>query len=184
MSSSVDLNRLRETVLMNQNLGEATPENIENKVFVDKDGKIIQGSEKLSNKRNLSEVPQETFASRHTEERRVVKKYLPENTLEIETNEGVKGWVYGFVNDFNQTFSMFAFYDGSYYQVLVLAPEIEAQWKSPHTGHLFSNGKICFGSNFNSGCKTLQDAFSKSVLWSNGISVALENGYFPFSVNQ
>jgi hypothetical protein len=80
---------------------------------------------------------------------------------------------------------MFAYFDGSYYQVVVLDPPIEEQYCSPHTGHIFRDGRICFGLNNNSGRASLKDAYAKSVLWAAGMSTMLCSGNetFPFSIN-
>lgn len=79
---------------------------------------------------------------------------------------------------------MFAYYDGAHYQVYVISPKLEDYWKNPHTGHIFADGRICFGVDYGSGQPTLKEAFAKSVLWANGISIARNGGGpFPFSAN-
>lgn len=79
---------------------------------------------------------------------------------------------------------MFLYFDGAFYQVYVISPKLEDYWSNPHTGHIYPDGRICFGSEFGNGQPTLREAFAKSVLWANGISVARHGGgQFPFSAN-
>jgi len=181
MSSNLDLNRLRDTVIRSQNNSESKPSRQLNKIFVDNEGKIHQGSSDTSNRPELSEVPQDTFADRTSNEKQIVSRYMPNNTKHLITDEGISGWVYNFTCEFGDSYTMFAYYDGNYYQVLVLEPKVERKWNSAHTGHIFSDGRICFGEEYDSGLPSLQDAYSKSVLWANGLSVAVRTGHFPFS---
>lgn len=183
MSNNVDLNRLRDTIIQNQNSSDPRPTEQNNKVFVDRDGKIREGDKTNTSDSGLSEVPQETFASRLSEERSVVNSFMPRNTKKFITDEGIEGWLYDFVTEFDDKYIMFAYYDGNYYQVLVVEPKVEGKWNSAHTGHIFSNGRICFGIGYDSGRPTLQEAYSKSVLWANGLSVAIRTDHFPFSNN-
>lgn len=184
VTNNVDLNRLRDIVRANQQTDEEKPADTDKKLWVTRDGKLAEGNQAQTNDRTLSEVPQDTFASRLESERAIVATKFPRNARELTTTEGVRGWVYSFVNEFGQEFTMFAYFDGNYYQVKVIDPVLEAEWQSPHTGHLWSDGRICFGSSYGSGRCNLADAYSKSVLWANGISVALHGGEFPFSINQ
>ena len=185
MSGNVDLNRLREMVIQNQQTNNERPSEQNKKVFVDRDGNIREGRNTSSNEAGLSEVPQATFASsRLVEETNYARSHMPRNTRKFVTDEGVTGWVYEFDSEFKDNYCMFAYFDGSYYQVLVIQPKVEGKWNSAHTGHIFSDGRICFGSNYNSGMPTLKDAYAKSVLWANGLSVATRTDFFPFSANQ
>lgn len=187
MSNNLDLNRLRDTVLQNQNNDMTKPSQSVNKVFVDNEGKIHQGSEHNSNSA-MSEVPQDTFAnhsSRLETENWVINNYMPDNTQRLTSEEGVEGILYSFNCEYGNKYTMYAYYDGCHYQVAVLEPKVEEHWRSPHTGHIYSDGLICFGDDYNRGGRpSLQDAYSKSVLWATGLSVALETGHFPFSANQ
>jgi hypothetical protein len=184
MSKYLDLNRLRDTVIENQNDSSSKPSGSLKKVFVDNEGKIHEGSSDTSNKPHLSEVPQDTFADRVANEKQIVRRYMPNNTKSLITDEGISGWVYSFTCEFGDNYIMFAYYDGNYYQVSVIEPKVEGKWNSAHTGHIFSSGKICFRNKFDSGLPSLQDAYSKSVLWATGLSVAKRTEHFPFSNNQ
>lgn len=83
---------------------------------------------------------------------------------------------------------MSAYFDGQEYQVRVLSPRIpEDVGLTPdqlgiHECHLFPNGRICLNPPSN-GALTLQDAFSKSVIWATGFTTYCEIGQFPFSKN-
>jgi hypothetical protein len=178
----VSLDRLRDLVLQNQEGGMTKPSGDAQKIFVDREGRIVEGGQRTG--QQLSEVPQDIFAGRLEEDRSVVRQYLPKSTREFVTAEGATGWVYEIVSEFGDQYRMFVWYDGAYYQVLVLAPQLETYWQSPHTGHIFASGQICFGTEYASGRPTLRDAFTKSVLWANGISIARHgNTHFPFSIN-
>ena len=184
MSNNLDLNRLRDTVIRNQNDSKSKPPEQLNKVFIDSEGKIHEGGSGTSNRLELSEVPQDTFADRVLNEKDIVSRYMPKNTRMLTSDEGVSGWIYTFSCELNNDYTMFAYYDGNYYQVLVVEPKVEGEWSSAHTGHIFSDGRICFGDEYDSGLPSLQDAYSKSVLWATGLSVAINTGHFPFSNNQ
>lgn len=186
MSNQVDLNRLRANVLNNQTHDDPRPDDRSRQVFVDREGGIHLGNEVNSagEEHRLSRIPQETFAaSRHEWEQRVAATKMPRNTRPVTTREGVKGWLYDIRCELGNNYRLFAHFDGNYYQVVVVSPELEHHWNSPHTGHLYSDGRICFGRNYGSGQPTLEDAYAKSVLWANGISIALRTGKFPFSIN-
>ena len=52
-----------------------------------------------------------------------------------------------------------------------------------HAGHLYANGRLCLSQNGGSGQPTLEEAYSKSVLWATGMDVVLAGYPFPFSPN-
>lgn len=186
MTQQVDLNKLRETILRNQEQGKSLPARRDEKVYATQDGRIVTGdSVRPSEERQLSEVHQATFAAvttsngRRQSEQRIVNEKLPRNTRYLEV-DGVGGWYYKFNDEFGNLYEMFAYHDGSSYQVKVVYPEVEGQY-TPHNGHLFSDGRICFsGSGIVS---TLEQAYAKSVLWANGFTVFQQGNPFPFSLN-
>jgi hypothetical protein len=183
MSTNVDLNALRTRVIANQDTGNTRPVEASKSVVVDREGKIRLGDNPANSTGPETVVPQETFADRLQSDRMTARQFMPSNTRELTTQEGVTGFVYSFTTELADEFTLFAYFDGANYQVQVVKPEVEARFKSPHTGHLFSNGRICFGDNYGSGMPTLRDAFSKSVLWATGMSIAMRTGHFPFSNN-
>lgn len=135
---------------------------------------------------SLTEVMQDTFhAGWEKAERRIAETKMPANTRMVTTREGVRGWLYTFETEFRELYSMFAYFDGSFYQVKVISPEVECRFRSPHTGHLYTDGRICMGVGMNSGRRTLQDAYGKSVLWANGFNAMIRGNLeaFPFNYN-
>ena len=185
MSNAVDLNLLRANVLNNQASGDERPGDRSRQILVDREGGIRLSSDVDSpeEERRLSKVPQETFASRAEREQRVAATKMPRNTRTITTPDGVRGWLYHVRCELGSEYQLFAYYDGAHYQVMLVSPTLERHWHDPHTGHLYADGRICFGTRYNSGQPGLEDAYAKSVLWVNGISIALRTGTFPFSIN-
>jgi hypothetical protein len=179
----LDLNRLRETILENQQKNSALPARRDEKIYATPEGRIVSGeSARPEQERRLSEVHQGVFASLATRlqrDREIVIDKFPANTKPM-TVDGVNGWLYSIVDEFGQSYQLFAYHDGSVYQVQVVFPEVEGQY-SPHNGHLYSDGTICFGDEH--GLPTLEQAYAKSVVWANGFTVFLRTGKFPFSRN-
>jgi hypothetical protein len=182
MSKQVDLNALRDTIIASQKRKEDLPTATERKIMVDPNGKIQSGNN-TGNKKRLSEVHQGTFAvTRTAKEQMIVKEKFPRNTQLFEVN-GVKGWYYTFQDEFNQKYEMFAYFDGTAYQVKVVFPAVEGKYKSIHDCHLFRDGRICFGLQYAGGLTSLENAFAKSVLWANGFTIYVRTGQYPFSKN-
>ncbi len=181
----IDLNRLRETLLTNQANGEKNPNNPSKAIVVDKNGNIeFANNLRPGEERERAVVQQDVFHARFDDEQRTVNQFLPTNTR-YRTVDGVSGWHYSFSCEFSTHYEMFAYFDGSYYQVLVLSPEVEERFQSAHTGHIYKNGNICFGAEYDSGRPSLKEAYAKSVLWATGFSAMLHSGNatFPFSIN-
>ncbi len=116
-------------------------------------------------------------------DRRVVLEKMPGNTFEA-TVGGTTGWYYTIVNEFSDQFIFFACYDGSSYQVMLIEPKLEGRLGA-HESHLYSNGKLCLSDTADNGMPTLEQAYARSVVWSNGVSVILHDStaFFPFSIN-
>ncbi|MFO1440261.1 MAG: hypothetical protein U1F81_18205 [Verrucomicrobiaceae bacterium] len=186
MSQQIDLNLLRDTILSNQRQGLVNPTEPNKVVLVSREGQLSLGQQvSAEDQRNLSKVTQDTFHGRRENEQVIATTKMPRNTQKITTSENVEGWLYSFRCELGRDFKMFAYFDGSYYQVIVIEPVVESKYQSAHTGHIFSTGKICFGAGYNSGRPTLEEAYSKSVLWANGFSAMMDSGLatFPFSIN-
>ncbi len=175
MTRPVDLNEVRNRVMANRNNNTDFPSSPERMVFVDSEGNILTQTQPGQD-RNLSQVPQKTFAANLTLDRRVVAQKLPSDAREM-TVSGVTGWLYDITSEMGDRYTMFIFHDGSLYQVMVLFPEVAGHY-SPTEGHLFSNGCICL--NAEHGYSTLEQAYAKSVLWATGFSIYLRTGQFPF----
>jgi hypothetical protein len=75
---------------------------------------------------------------------------------------------------------MWAFFDGSLYQVVLISPEVERQGDS-HAQHLFRDGYLCLSPH--GGVRSLEHAYARSVLWANGYTAFRLTGQFPFSIN-
>ena len=187
MPRSVDLNQIRSLVFDNQREGIVDPQSPKATIVVDREGRLRTGDTLSQGESNqVSTVQMDTFhAGWDVAERRIVQSRMPDNTREVVSREGVRGWLYSFRTEFRDTYSMFAFFDGSFYQVLVIAPFVETRYRDPHTGHLYSNGRICMGLGMDSGRRTLAEAYAKSVLWANGFSAMIHGNLdkFPFNYN-
>ncbi|WP_442596421.1 hypothetical protein [Neobacillus sp. D3-1R] len=185
MSSPVDLNKLRNTILSSQARNQSLPSDPERKIMVSKEGKILDAnSSQIENPKQLSEVHQGVFAavSRLEYERKIVQDKFPKNTRMIEV-DGIRGWYYSFRDEFEQHYEMYAYFDGNAYQVKVVHPEVEGKYNSVHECHLYRDGRICFGNQYAGGLPSLEIAFAKSVLWANGFTAFEHTKKYPFSTN-
>ena len=187
MSNSVDLNHIRSLVHASQieeNSEQPAPKET---IVVDRNACIRTADDlRPGEQRHVSIVQPDVFhAGWEVAERRIAETKMPANTRMVVSHEGVRGWLYSFQTEFRDTYRMFAFFDGSFYQVLVIEPRVEKRYSSPHTGHIFSNGRICMGEGMNAGRRTLADAYAKSVLWANGFSAMIHGNLdrFPFNHN-
>jgi hypothetical protein len=170
MTQQVDLNQLRNVVLNDQQ------NNNSGNVYTDQDGNIILNP-LPSQQRNLSKIPGKVFAASLTRDRQTVSQKLPSNTREFYHN-GVTGWLYQITSQLGDDYTLFAYNDGSQYQVLVLFPKVAGHY-NVHDTHLYSDGRIDCGSVMT----TLEPAYVKSVLWANGFSSFLRTGQFPYYGN-
>lgn len=183
-TSELDLNGLRDLVkLHQQSANNADKPPTREQVVVTPEGLIAVTTD--TSQHNLSTVPLDTFAGRVDEDRLIVQQFLPKNSSEITTKEGVVGWAFSIKCQFGHDYTFFAFFDGANYQVKLVSPELETKWMSPHTGHIFKNGTLCLGNRYGAGRPTLRDAYAKTVLWATGISTCIlrPGSPFPFSIN-
>lgn len=178
--SRVDLNALREQIQNNQQRGTARPTEERDKVYANPDGRIVRGTDVSGDREELSEIPQTVFASteaRLVRDAETVARKLPADA-QLLTVDGVSGWLYRIESELGDAYDMFVYYDGSQYQVKVVFPDVVGRY-DPHYGHLYNDGRICFGSGV--GLSDLESAYAKSVLWATGFSVFLRNDTFPFN---
>lgn len=179
MAQQLDLNELRAQILDNRQRGDMLPARLDKRVFVDRQGGIVLGSTvQPGEERELSEVQQGVFAAtsaRLARDQEIVARTFPPNTRCL-TVDGVTGWLYSIVNEYGEPYTLFAYHDGSLYQVKVVFPEVEGRY-DPHHGHLFPNGCICFGSV--GGLDSLEHAYAKSVVWATGFTAFRNIGAFP-----
>lgn len=180
--TGVDLNQLRKMVLDNQAENANLPVRQSDKVLVDREGAIrLGGQTSPEEARQLSEVHQGTFASSARIERdhAIVARKFPRNTRYMAV-DGVPGFLFTLASEIGDEYDLFAYHDGSQYQVLVAYPEVAGRYGT-HDAHLFSDGRICFGPA--GGLSSLEQAFAKSALWVTGFSIFIRTGRFPFSNN-
>jgi hypothetical protein len=113
-------------------------------------------------------------------DRQFSKSKMPRNTLEVKS-DGCIGFKYDITCELGNTYKLFAYFNGSRYRVMVVAPEVE---RGPvgHASHVLTDGSLCLEPTVQ-GCRTLEQAFAKSVLWANGYSIYLHTGTFPYSAN-
>jgi len=195
--TQLDLNRLRETLRDNAREGDAHPDEPRRQLLVTREGKLRFGNDVGPfEKRTLSEVPQQTFAAgvrnlldslfgrspaseeRLAADRQTARERLPRETVEL-TIAGTPTWVCPVRCEFGQRYKLAFWFDGSEYQAKLVEPALEGQF-DVHTAHVFSDGRLCLRSP-TGGMPTLDQAFAKSVLLVNGLTVLRERGVFPFS---
>jgi len=97
------------------------------------------------------------------------------------TSDGCIGFKYEIVCELNQKYVLFVYFNGSRYRVMVVSPVVE---RGPlgHDSHVLTDGSLCLEPTVQ-GCRTLKQAYAKSVLWANGYSIYSQTGKFPFSAN-
>jgi len=183
MTYQVDLNEVRRVTTQNQEQGARTPLEPAKAIVVSKQGQLAFGSDADKVSQPISNTPQDSFHSsaRQLNEARDVEKYLPDNTTPLTTDEGITGWTYSFSCEFGIRYTMFLFFNGGGYEVMLMSPQLENKYRDAHTGHLYRDGRLCLSAHQ---MRDLRETFAKSVLWANGLSAAMKSGAeFPFSIN-
>ena len=182
-NETTDLNRLRDIIRNAQQQGQTYPVNPKARITVGPEGEIYTGD--APEGQPLSKVQHGTFAARvdgrEVADLRYAASHMPRNTQFIEHTDA-RGWCYSFRSQMGREYTMFAYFDGRAYQVRLIEPRLEGK-VGAHTAHLFSNGKICLSDVAGSGQPSLEEAYSKSVLWATGMDVVLAGYQFPFSIN-
>jgi hypothetical protein len=107
----------------------------------------------------------------------VVETSFPAATRAV-TVAGVRGWLYPVTSRLGDPFLLFAWFDGSGYQVKVVEPDVESH-ADPHACHLFPDARLCLGEG-GAGMPSLEQAYARSVVWANGFSVWARGEPFPF----
>jgi len=113
-------------------------------------------------------------------DRTFAKSKMPRNTLEVKS-DGCTGFKYDITCELGNKYKLFAYFNGSRYRVMVVDPVVE---RGPvgHDSHVLTDGSLCLEPTVQ-GCRTLEQAFAKSVLWANGYSIYKHTGKFPYSAN-
>lgn len=99
---------------------------------------------------------------------------MPAETRKVRA-DGVAGWLYPVTTPSGDRYELFAWFDGSGYQVRVVAPDLWGR-DDLHACHLFRDARICFGAREG----TLAGAYARSVLWARGFSAYRRGGRFTF----
>lgn len=121
-----------------------------------------------------------------------VAKYMPKNTWFAKVDER-DVWVFQKMTEVGVGFEIAIYFDPTEsapgYVAQVRSPPIENAWKSPHVGHIFSDGVICFGGPSSRTRTTMADAYAKACLWAEGMGIMIAAKAigtptaFPFSTN-
>ena len=124
----------------------------------------------------VSRVTTQIFASRAWDEASLVRKHLPRNT----TQQG-HGWAYTVVNEFQDVFDLFLYWDDYLraYRVRLLAPALEGLGAA-HRLHIYSDGNLCLSPASGGGKDMLNNAYAESVLWCNGVGAVLRGHRWPW----
>lgn len=101
---------------------------------------------------------------------------MPPETREVRA-DGVRGWLYPVTTPHGDEYELFAWFDGSGYQVRVVSPDVWGR-DDLHACHLFRDARICLGAGEGNGWPTLDGAYARSVAWANGFSAFRRGGRF------
>jgi hypothetical protein len=181
---SADLNELRDIIRQAQEDSAPYPDNPARRITVGRDGTIYRGDQ--AGEEPVSRVHHGTFAAEHRlpADLRFARAKMPEGTVYIDEPD-VRGWAYSITTELNERYTLFAFFDGREYRVKLVEPALEQLVRenviSAHDGHLYPDGTICLSDARGAGQPSLEEAYTKSVLWALGMGF-VRNGYpFPFS---
>lgn len=117
---------------------------------------------------------------RRAERERAAVERMPSETRAVRV-DGVPGWLYPLTTSSGDRFELFAWFDGSAYQVRVVAPDLWGRDELLHACHLFRDARICFGAWDGGGVSSLDAAYERSVLWAHGFSAFRRGGRFTFT---
>ncbi len=177
-SDEIDLNQLRTEVLSQQR--RKSTENTG--ISVTSEGRIVNTED--GGARVLSDLTTETFAASPNAlwDNYTTSRSMPSNTRSVQVGDR-QGWTYSVVNEFDDCYQFFAYWSDNNrdYRVMLISPNLEGQYGS-HQAHLYTNGLCCLTPTI--GTSSLELAFTRSVLWCNGVSVVRRGGTFPFTIDQ
>ena len=115
--------------------------------------------------------------TRARREQATIAERMPAATREVLA-DGIRGWLYPVTSGAGDRYELFAWFDGSAYQVRVVVPDVWGRLDL-HACHLFHDGRICFGRWEGGGARSLEEAYARSVVWANGFSAYLKTRRFP-----
>lgn len=177
----VDLNAIQAAVLEQQRNGGAQVDD-SRQLYADNNGEIVLGGDGRDTSR-MSKIETDTFYVRDlTMEARAVAKMPASRKVSDGTYEG---YVYKITNDFQDTYEMFIYYHSGYqtYRVALISPRLGGEVNA-HGCHLWPDGTICLTKRQGSGYPSMEETYSKSVLWTLGASL-FQRGYgFQFNMGQ
>ncbi|MCW2929840.1 MAG: hypothetical protein JWM19_802 [Actinomycetia bacterium] len=184
-----DLNKIAQAARENQRRGEVDPADPTRQMFTNKDGDILMGDQvDPQNAERYSRITQETFfaadSPRLALERRIVGDKMPSNTFQASDGT-TTGWVYSVTNEFSDKYTLFAWYDmaTATYKVSLVEPDLRGK-VGVEDCHLYGDGTICLKREGGHGYRNLEDAYSRSVLWTRGASCYRRGYGFQFNLGQ
>ncbi len=115
----------------------------------------------------------------------VASKKLPKNTRYVQ-HHGQFGFLFEITNAVGVPGQFLISDNGGQLIAQLVTPsraELVAEfrhlpWESAHRTHLFSDGRLCLEPG---AVVALDRAFTRTVLWWNGLAVFLATGHFPFN---
>lgn len=130
------------------------------------------------------------MSSRYERERAFVTRSMPSNTRFVEQG-GRSIWIFTKRTEVGVDFDIAIYFepDEGGYCARLVSPELESAWCNPHIGHIFNDGVICLGGASMRARSKMEDAYSKSCVWAEGIAIMLiskqlgQPSVFPFSTN-
>lgn len=175
---AADLNQVRTLMTAAQTRGELVPA-VSRRVTVGRHGDIYTGNAPASTP--VSKVQHGVFAADPVRAAaNFASTHMPPSTRLIDTPD-MYGYLYTFLSQMGTQYTMFAWHDGTAWQVKLVDPPLEGRFDG-HAAHLFVNGKLCLSGDAGAGQPTLEEAWSKSVLWATGMDVVQHGLDFPFSI--
>jgi hypothetical protein len=184
-----DLNKIAQAARDNQRRGDVDPADPSRQMFTNQEGDILMGDQvDPGNAQRYSRITQETFYAgegpRLALERRIVSDKMPGNTFQASDGT-TTGWVYSVTNEFSDTYTLFAWYDigTATYKISLVEPDLRGR-VGVEDCHLFSDGTICLKREGGPGYRNLEDAYSRSVLWTRGASCYRRGYGFQFNLGQ
>ncbi len=122
-------------------------------------------------------------------QRALVRAKFPPTTVEV-VSEGWLGWSYWITDRFGNRYAFWVAFDvdRNLWSTYLLHPapeDIRAPGLTPpsaHDIHLYPDRELCLSRDI--GCRSIDAAYARSVLWATGISCYRAGAGFQFNVGQ